>query len=352
MKKTHLLMIIIVASTILFTSSLQATKAYSNGGYSTDPTHPAYGTHDWIAQHALDWLPLNEKQFITDNLVAYLYGTELPDNKNASAPGHIGDTGNHHVYYRSNGTLQDDAAAVRAGAEYQNALTFLNAKDYSDAARTAGIMSHYIADQAVFAHVMGVSTDWGDETENVHPHYESYVDTRTNSYSDTYSSYLSFDGSLTSISAYDAARNLAFDTTFDKNGTYTCVWMNNNYDTSNPNSTYWNRAGESLNLAVNAVTDVLHTLYISSNVQSTPTPTTTSTPTPSPFPTASPAPSASQTPTPTTAPLPTLASTTVSPITSPSHSPTVPEFPSVTILMILAVGVLAVAVAAKKRMHL
>lgn len=29
--------------------------AWSNGGYSSDPTHPDYGTHDWIAQHALDW---------------------------------------------------------------------------------------------------------------------------------------------------------------------------------------------------------------------------------------------------------------------------------------------------------
>jgi hypothetical protein len=42
--------------------------AWSNGGYSADPSNPDYGTHDWIAQHALDWLPVEEKQYILDNL--------------------------------------------------------------------------------------------------------------------------------------------------------------------------------------------------------------------------------------------------------------------------------------------
>jgi len=50
--------------------------AWSNGGYSEDPSNPDYGTHDWIAQHALEWLPASEKQYIEDNLAVYLYGTE------------------------------------------------------------------------------------------------------------------------------------------------------------------------------------------------------------------------------------------------------------------------------------
>ena len=79
MKKTPLLITIIIASILLFTSSIEIAKAYSNGGYSTDPSNPDYGTHDWIAQHALDWLPTREKQYILDNLAAYLYGTELPE---------------------------------------------------------------------------------------------------------------------------------------------------------------------------------------------------------------------------------------------------------------------------------
>jgi len=86
--------------------------AWSNGGYSSDPSHPDYGTHDWIAQHALDWLPSNEKQYIMDNIALYLYGTELPDN--GQAPDGIGDTSKHHIYYSSNGLLVDGSAAIRA----------------------------------------------------------------------------------------------------------------------------------------------------------------------------------------------------------------------------------------------
>jgi hypothetical protein len=69
--------------------------------------------------------------------------------------------------------------------------------------------------------------------------------------------------------------------------------MNNNYDTSNPNSPYWVRAGESLNLAVNAISDVLHTLYISSTAQPTHTPTASPTPSPTPTPTVTPTSTAS-----------------------------------------------------------
>ncbi len=278
-KQISVITILLLGS--LIASYVGSVQGWSNGGYSADPSYPDYGTHDWIAQHALDWLPTQEKQYIIDNLAAYLYGTELPDNNNASVPGHIGDTTKHHIYFRSTGVLQDDAAAVRADEEYQNALSRLNAGNLSGAATIVGIMSHYIADVAVFAHVMGANTDWDAETGNNHANYESYVETRTNAYSDTYNSYLLFDGLLSSVSAYDAAKNLAYDTTFDNGGIYNCVWMNNNYDTSNPNSAYWVRAGESLNLAVNAVADVLHTLYISSNAQ----PTSTPTPTPSPTPT-------------------------------------------------------------------
>jgi len=237
-------------------SSVRLVGGWSNGGYSADPSNPDYGTHDWIAQHALDWLPTQEKQYILDNLAAYLYGTELPDN--GGAPDGIGDTTKHHIYYNPAEVMTDDAAAVRASIEYSNTLNFLKAKDYAKAAKNAGIMSHYIVDVAVFGHVMGSSTEWGAEAH--HSEYETYVNEQTSSYSGEFNSYLSFDGSLTAISAYDCAKDLAFDTTFDVDGDLTCVWMDQNYDWSNP--TFKNRAGESLNLAVNYLTDVLYTLYL------------------------------------------------------------------------------------------
>jgi hypothetical protein len=94
---------------IWITASRAEVSGWSNGGYSADPANPDYGTHDWIAEHALDWLPLEEKQWLLDNKVSYLYGTELPDNSQASDG--VGDTTKHHVYYFANGSVQDDAGS-------------------------------------------------------------------------------------------------------------------------------------------------------------------------------------------------------------------------------------------------
>ena len=239
--------------------SVKPALCWSNNGYSDNPTQPKYGTHDWIAQHALDYLPTQEKKFITDNLAAYLYGTELPDNSQATDG--IGDTGKHHIYFYADGALQDGAAAQRASEEYQKALTCLKNKDYADAAKEAGIMSHYIADVAVFGHVMGEKTAWGAEEH--HSDYEDHVNDKTKTYDSSFNSYLSFDGSLTTTSAYGAAKNIAYDTTFGGSGGLTCIWMDNNYNWNS--QTFSNRAGESINLAVNSVADVLHTLYSESS---------------------------------------------------------------------------------------
>jgi hypothetical protein len=227
--------------------------AWSNGGWSADPTQPKYGTHDWIAQHALDWLPAEEKQLILSNLQIYLYGTELPDN--AHAQDGIGDTLKHHVYYHADGSLQDDSSAVRAQKEYDDALSYAKAGDWAKASETLGAMTHYISDVGVFGHVMGAYTDWGAEVH--HGDYEDYVEGRTNSYTAEFNSYLFFDGTLRITSAYSATLTLALNTTFGANGAYNCTWMDQNYDWSN--SAFRNRCGESLNLAVNLIADVLHT---------------------------------------------------------------------------------------------
>jgi hypothetical protein len=240
---------------LILSSQIGAASAWSNGGFSSNPSNPDYGTHDWIAQHALDWLPAGEKQYITNNLAVYLYGTELPDNSQA-ADG-IGDTTKHHIYFRSGGALQDDSAATRASAEYSNAMSSLKQGDYTKAAKYVGIMSHYIADMAVFGHVMGSDTDWGAEKH--HSDYEDYVQTRTSSYASSYFA-LTFDGSLTSLSAYDAARSLSYNTTFGSHGSYGASWMDADYDWNNP--AFRSRCNESLNLAVNLICDVLRTIYL------------------------------------------------------------------------------------------
>jgi hypothetical protein len=241
---------------ILTNLKMPSAFCWSNGGYSADPFNPDYGTHDWIVQHALDWLPTAEKQYILDNLAAFLYGTELPDRPSSS--GGIGDTTNHHIYFHSDGTLQDDASAVRAQEEYENAVEFANGGDLASAVKRLGAVVHYICDVAVFGHVMGSSTDWGSETH--HSDYENHVNAETGTYTSEFDVYLVFDGALSIESTYHAAIQLANDTTFDPNGDLTALWMDQNCDWTN--AAFKDRAGESLSLAANAVADILHTFYV------------------------------------------------------------------------------------------
>ena len=258
-----IMLTILLMGTLYTLLDLKPVAGWSNGGYSSDPSNPNYGTHDWIAQHALDWLSNAEKEYIVNNLAIYLYGTELPDN--SGAPDGIGDTALHHVYYWSNESLQDDASATRAQTEYSIALSYIKSGNVAIGAKTLGIMSHYVVDVGEFEHVMGSGTEWGSEVH--HSDYETYVDERTNSYDAEFNAYLAFDGSLDKISAYDAACTLAYDTTFDVDGNSTCVWMDQNYDWSN--QTFKDRCGESLNLAVNALADVLHTFCTEARAQET-----------------------------------------------------------------------------------
>lgn len=258
LKKLAVMIVLLLFLTQFFAATaISGVKAWGNGGYSTDSSHPSYGSHDWIAEHALDWMPAGEKQFIVDNKNLYLYGTELPDNN--QAPDKIGDTTKHHFYYNSAKAVVDDVGAGRASEVYAQALNFLKAGDVANGVKYAGVICHYVADMAVFGHVMGAATDWGAEAH--HSDYEDYVGNRMSSYSSEFSSYLVFDGTLETLSAYNAAKTLAYDTTFDSSGHgWTCVWMDQHYDWGN--LVFKNRCGQSLNLAVNLLADVLHSLWV------------------------------------------------------------------------------------------
>ena len=256
MRSKKIIVLTIFASLFLLSTLSAPVWAWTNGGYTDSGNDPRFATHDWIALHAASLLPAYDSWWITENREQYLLGTELPDN--AGHPQGIGDTALHHVYYDSSESLTDDSAADRALAEYNLALGFLNEGDYSDAALHAGIMSHYIVDVGVFGHVMGSGTDWGAEIH--HSDYEDRVETRTDEYpTDTFSTYISYDGTLSEINAYDASLDIAYDTTFDTDGALTCIWMDTNYDWND--QTFVDRAGESVNLCVNTLADVLHTLY-------------------------------------------------------------------------------------------
>ncbi|MCX8153067.1 MAG: hypothetical protein N3E52_01375 [Candidatus Bathyarchaeota archaeon] len=142
--------------------------------------------------------------------------------------------------------MQDAASAVKAQEGYAKAVSAFNAKNFAEAAKCLSMATHYIADMAVYGHVMGAGTDWGAESDANHSNYESYVQTRTNNYVDDFTSFLIFDGNLYVLSAYDVALALAYDTTFDVDGDLTCVWIDAHYNWCY--AAFRKRAGESLNL--------------------------------------------------------------------------------------------------------
>jgi hypothetical protein len=61
----------------------------------------------------------------------------------------------HHVYFYVDGSLMNDISAVRMQDGYNHSLAFLKSGDGVNASKHAGIMTHYIADVAVFGHAMG-----------------------------------------------------------------------------------------------------------------------------------------------------------------------------------------------------
>jgi len=243
--------------------AMAPARAWSNGGFSSDSSNPDYGTHDWLAHHALDWLPDDLDFWIRNNLAVYLYGTELPDNANAPLGDGIGDTHLHHVYYRSNEHLQDDSAARRARDACDQALAYLISGDHGNASKWIGVMTHYMSDLAVFGHVMGKPTDWGEEKH--HQDYEQWVNEKTNRYDAPFTTLLEFDGKLEQSSAYDGALKLAHDTTFDGAGRgRTAKWMDDNYDPAD--QIFQERVGESLSLTVNLLADVIYSMSVAAGI--------------------------------------------------------------------------------------
>ena len=236
---------------------------WSNGGYSVDFNNPKFGTHDWLAQHALNFLPKQNRIWIDKHFNAYLLGTEAPDNSKLNFMNYpcYGDTRKHHIYYltdESGIVIGEDDAALRAQEEYYKAKKALNDANLQAAAYYAGSLSHYISDVAVFGHVMGKNSPWGQEKH--HSDYEQYVQRRTNKYiNGTFEIYLIFDGALDStISAYQAAYSIGYITTFGRGKTKSCTWMDANYNWKN--QTFINSCGDSLNRATNVITDILYRL--------------------------------------------------------------------------------------------
>jgi hypothetical protein len=231
------------------------TIAWSNGGYSSNPDNPDYGTHDWIADEAIAVQTKDATFLKTTYHVRFLLGTEAPDN-----PAYIGDSTNHHVYYYSSGDLQDGKSAIRASQMYQIALGYLASHDFGNAAYYIGAMTHYVADVGVFGHTMGSGTDWG--AENHHSDYENAIESMTGSLSSPTGL------SLGDSDAYAATLDFAYEITFGGGAIMPNLWMDTNYSWANP--TFVTSAMASLNSSVAAVAAVVNHLLVEAGSPSTP----------------------------------------------------------------------------------
>ena len=232
---------------ILVAWEVPGARAWSNGGYSSDPANPDYGTHDWIADKALAIQARDVTFLATTYHPRYLLGTEAPDN-----PVYIGDSANHHVYYYSDDVLQDDNSAVRASQLYQVALGYLKSGNYEAAAYDIGAMSHYVSDVGVFGHTMGSATDWGAEAH--HSDYENEVESMIGFLEPPTGLVLGDKG------AYDTTIGLARDITFGHGAIMTNVWMDTNYNWTDP--VFVTSAMSSLNSSVTAVAAAINHLMI------------------------------------------------------------------------------------------
>ena len=223
---------------------------WSNGGsYSTSPSNPVIGTHDWIVEKAVILLPMSESKVYADNLNWLKYGTELPDRPKAQ--GGYGDFYNHHVYFDEQHRPAEDAAATRANETYREALDLLKQGNFSGGVMLAGAMSHYISDMAVWGHMMGNDTVWGKEQH--HDDYESYV----NEHMFLYEQSIMLLEPFKQTTAYQATMDLASDIMFN---TPNATWMDAHYNWSDPQ--FKTRVAGSLNLAANYVANVFHTLWL------------------------------------------------------------------------------------------
>lgn len=252
--------------------------AWTNGvgSPSTSPNTPIIGPHDKIVNNAMKMLPTNLQSKI--DIIAVDYGSEMPDYNSTECKCiyGIGDKRYHDIYYHIDGTIQDDSSARRAQEEYTLAMKYFTAGDKYNFSIHIGMMSHYMADMSTFVHTMGPGSDWINEGPIVHGAYENFV---ANGYGKLFNSTtIKFDGVYNSISAYDAALDLAKDTTFDNKfgkGVYTNVWMynsvNNSMDSSG-NLSYTSadpkliaRTRQSMNYTINLMADVIYTM-LSPNV--------------------------------------------------------------------------------------
>ncbi len=224
-----------------------------------DCDEPPYSTHDWIADHARALLPESERAWLDRYRIQYLIGTEAPDyDKIGAACGTpnrgYNDTGKgrHDLRFDSDGELTRDTPARRAQEEYDKAAAAYRAGDHSAAAYYLGAATHYPADLSQYGHTI--------RGERHHRDFEIWAREFTKSFNrGIFETALKSDG-LQRRSAYDATVWIGRIAHEGGGAVLPAFLMDDLWDEKD--QVYVNSVAESLNNAVNAIADMLHTFYL------------------------------------------------------------------------------------------
>ena len=239
-------------------------NGHGDGGARTDTlaecTNPPYSTHDWIAEHALEMLPAAERAWIEPHRNFYRIGTEAPDNSRITADcatphTGYGDTGAGHSvdWNADHSAMIVDQAAVRAQEEYDKAAAAFASGDPAAAAFFLGAMAHYIGDVSQFGHTI--------PDEDNHGNYEGWVGRRTDSFNEGVFEIYLRESSLVRRVPFTAVRRISMRISEGWGTILPAEEMDDGYDNGRPQP-WVDSIGESLNLGVNELADVLHRFFL------------------------------------------------------------------------------------------
>ncbi|MFX0077558.1 MAG: hypothetical protein ACFE96_19100, partial [Candidatus Hermodarchaeota archaeon] len=259
------------------------TLAWSNNHYSNDSANynylTNYGTHDWIAQKALETLIEDDYprwKWLEDRETIFLTATEAPDNTNLQmtldgepVQGY-GDFENHHVYFYENGSIKDgeDKAAVRAQSCFDMAEEAMKGNKLDLAAFYFGAMTHYISDCSMYSHVaQNYVPPYNVNFDQWHSSVESLVNGRTNKSFDREEFFKYLVQGVEKKNPYNITLEVGWDTYMDPNPseptTRNAFWLHNNFfpdwvidynerlaEANQTRVLYYNRIEENLNKAI------------------------------------------------------------------------------------------------------
>lgn len=253
--KVILLVLVLVSPVSAWSDgySIMGASVYENWSVMWDEYN--YGTHDYLAQKALGFLSGNETSWLNEQ--EFYYGTELPDSD--AREGFADSACCQHIFFNPNGSVRDDIMAWKSMRKYNLTLELLGRGVNDTASKWVGSMTHYIADAGLWGRLVRASAK-----SRV---FEDFIMVRTDliypsdDFEDLFSTYISFDGSLEMLSPYEAVMKVANATYFgEDDGSCSAGWMDENYNTSDPE--FLRCAGRNFNNIVNAIADVLHTIYM------------------------------------------------------------------------------------------